>query len=96
MSKAGTLRGEKAYQMLKLIHSGRTLVEAKAEMKAVKKMIMKDIKREFKKCDADKNKVVDADEFKKCVEDLEHEEGHDTNELQLKDGRSPTPPTQQP
>jgi len=35
MSKAGTLRGEKAYQMLKLIHSGRTLAEAKAEMKAV-------------------------------------------------------------
>ena len=35
MSKAGTLRGEKAYQMLKLIHSGRTLSEAKSEMKAV-------------------------------------------------------------
>ena len=35
MAKAGTLRGEKAYQMLKLIHSGRTLAEAKSEMKAV-------------------------------------------------------------
>lgn len=35
MSKAGTMRGEKAYQMLKLVHSGRSLAEAKAEMKAV-------------------------------------------------------------
>ena len=30
-----SIKRERKYQMLKLIHSGRTLTEAKAEMKAV-------------------------------------------------------------